>query len=126
MAQRLFDRIMFIAFCEDRKLLPEKTIPKAAKVAGFHRVTNPKWQSFKNLFQLIDEGEDLEDIPDEERIPKYNGGLFAKHAVDELRIFPTSLDRLLQHDRRATTSPTKSISTCWATCSSVRSRNSKA
>ena len=29
MAQRLFDRIMFIAFCEDRQLLPEKTIPKA-------------------------------------------------------------------------------------------------
>ncbi|HEX5105552.1 MAG TPA: hypothetical protein VFV87_17155, partial [Pirellulaceae bacterium] len=26
MAQRLFDRIMFIAFCEDRHLLPEKTI----------------------------------------------------------------------------------------------------
>ena len=29
MAQRLFDRIIFIAFCEDRGLLPEKTIPKA-------------------------------------------------------------------------------------------------
>ena len=29
MAQRLLDRIIFIAFCEDRRLLPEKTIPKA-------------------------------------------------------------------------------------------------
>ena len=29
MAHRLFDRIIFIAFCEDRRLLPEKTIPDA-------------------------------------------------------------------------------------------------
>lgn len=28
-AQKLLDRILFIAFCEDRKLLPEKTIRKA-------------------------------------------------------------------------------------------------
>ena len=57
MAQRLFDRIMFIAFCEDRQLLPEKTIPKAYTVAGFHAVTNPRWQSFKNLFRFIDDGQ---------------------------------------------------------------------
>ena len=56
MAQRLFDRIMFIAFCEDRQLLPEKTIPKAYTVAGFHAVTNPRWQNFKNLFRFIDAG----------------------------------------------------------------------
>ena len=85
MVQRLLDRVIFIAFCEDRKLLPEKTIAKAAKVSGFHRVTNPKWQSFKNLFQLIDVGTDHEDEgPENEKVPKYNGGLFAKHVVDDL------------------------------------------
>jgi hypothetical protein len=78
MAQRLFDRIMFIAFCEDRRLLPEKTIPKAYTVAGFHAVTNPRWQNFKNLFRFIDAGNDVHNIP------RYNGGLFAAHAVDEL------------------------------------------
>ncbi len=80
MAQRLFDRIMFIAFCEDRHLLPEKTIPKAYTVAGFYAVTNPRWQNFKNLFRFIDEGSDPHEIP------RYNGGLFAKHAVDELEL----------------------------------------
>jgi len=80
MAQRLFDRIMFIAFCEDRQLLPEKTIPKAYTVAGFYAVTNPRWQNFKNLFRFIDAGDETHGIP------KYNGGLFAPHAVDQLEL----------------------------------------
>ncbi len=80
MAQRLFDRIMFIAFCEDRQLLPEKTIPKAYTVAGFQAVTNPRWQNFKNLFRFIDAGNETYGIP------KYNGGLFAPHAVDEIEL----------------------------------------
>ncbi|MEX0613723.1 MAG: DNA methyltransferase, partial [Pirellulales bacterium] len=78
MAQRLFDRVMFIAFCEDRSLLPEQTIPKAMKVSGFHEATNPKWKNFKNLFTFINHGSERNDIP------KYNGGLFADHDVDEL------------------------------------------
>ena len=80
MAQRLFDRIIFIAFCEDRRLLPEKTIPNAYTVAGFHAVTNPKWQNFKNLFRFIDTGNANYGIP------KYNGGLFAPHAVDAIEL----------------------------------------
>jgi len=80
MAQRLFDRIIFIAFCEDRQLLPEKTIPKAYTVAGFYAVTNPRWQNFKNLFRFIDLGSEPHGIP------KYNGGLFAPHAVDEIEL----------------------------------------
>lgn len=80
MAQRLFDRIMFVAFCEDRQLLPDKTIPKAYTVAGFHAVTNPRWQNFRNLFRFIDEGSETHGIP------RYNGGLFAKHPVDDLEL----------------------------------------
>ncbi len=80
MAQRLFDRIMFIAFCEDRQLLPEKTIPKAYTVAGFHAVTNPRWQNFKNLFRFIEESNETHGIP------TYNVGLFAPHAVDQLQL----------------------------------------
>lgn len=80
MAQRLFDRIIFIAFCEDRQLLPEKTIGKAYTVAGFHAVTNPRWQNFKNLFRFIDTGNATH------AIPKYNGGLFAPHAVDHIEL----------------------------------------
>ena len=44
-AQRLFDRVIFIAFCEDRDLLPPKTLETAWDVKGFHAVTNPRWQS---------------------------------------------------------------------------------
>ncbi|HUE72748.1 MAG TPA: hypothetical protein VMP01_17815, partial [Pirellulaceae bacterium] len=79
-AQRLLDRIIFIAFCEDRRLLPEKTIPKAYSVAGFAAVTNPRWKSFKNLFGFINHGNPSEGIP------KYNGGLFARHAVDDVEL----------------------------------------
>lgn len=80
MAQRLFDRVIFIAFCEDRQLLPEKTLSEAYKTAGFAAVTNPRWQNFKNLFRFIDQGNELYSIP------QYNGGLFAKHPVDDLEL----------------------------------------
>jgi type I restriction-modification system DNA methylase subunit len=78
-AQRLFDRVFFIAFCEDRGLLPEKTLETAWDVKGFHAVTNPRWQSYKTLFRMIDAGG-----PPKSGIPAYNGGLFAKSPVDDL------------------------------------------
>jgi hypothetical protein len=80
MAQRLFDRIIFIAFCEDRRLLPEKQLAKAHTVAGFHPVTNPRWKQFKSLFRFVDEGNEIYGIP------RYNGGLFAPHPVDDLEL----------------------------------------
>lgn len=80
MAQRLIDRIMFIAFCEDRNLLPAATIEKAYTVAGFSAVTNPRWQSFKSLFRFVDRGNLSAGIPG------YNGGLFAPHPVDDLEL----------------------------------------
>lgn len=53
MAQRLFDRIIFIAFCEDRGLLPNKSLSRAYKeLPGFSAVTNPRWQNFKSLFRF--------------------------------------------------------------------------
>jgi hypothetical protein len=88
MAQRLFDRIMFIAFCEDRRLLPEQSLATAfAAGTGFLRITNPKWQSFKALFHFVDVGSDSIEVgKNKEPIPAYNGGLFAPHAVDDLEL----------------------------------------
>jgi len=80
MAQRLFDRIIFIAFCEDRQLLPENTIEKAHKLDGFHAAINPRWQQFKNLFRFIDAGDNRYNIP------RYNGGLFQPHPVDDIEL----------------------------------------
>ena len=100
MAQRLFDRIIFIAFCEDRRLLPEKIITEAYSVAGIHAVTNPRWQSFKNLFRFIDTGNERHGIP------KYNGGLFRRTRSIILNC-PTTLGRTFFARSATTTSPMK-------------------
>jgi hypothetical protein len=79
--QRLMDRIIFIAFCEDRDLLPAGSIKSAyEQVSPFARVTNPRWQNFKNLFRYVDEGS-----PDGE-FTGYNGGLFAISPADDLEL----------------------------------------
>ncbi|QJB45958.1 Eco57I restriction-modification methylase domain-containing protein [Dolichospermum flos-aquae] len=68
-AQKTLDRILFIAFCEYRGLLPEKTIAKAHDSKDAY---NPRriWENYKAVFRWVDQGN--EDPP----IPGYNGGLF--------------------------------------------------
>jgi Eco57I restriction-modification methylase len=80
--QKLLDRIIFIAFCEDRGLLPQDSIAQAyANLPPFYRVTNPRWQNFLNLFRSIDKG----NLPSD--IAPYNGGLFRDDpAVDNLEL----------------------------------------
>lgn len=71
-AQKLLDRVVFIAFCADRGLLPQSIIETAAKDRPkFARVTNPVWNNFRTLFGWIDKGDS------EMEIPPFNGGLFA-------------------------------------------------
>lgn len=78
-AQQLIDRIVFIAFCEDRGLLPDRTLEKAwSELPPFTKATNPKWQSFLQLFRAVDTG-GTQSIPD-----GYNGNLFKTSLVDEL------------------------------------------
>ncbi|MGD9688157.1 MAG: DNA methyltransferase [Phycisphaerales bacterium] len=80
-AQKLLDRIIFIAFCEDRGLLPEKCLERAATaVPAFSRVTNPRWHNFLGLFHAVDKGGSVKPV-----INAFNGGLFAPDAeIDEL------------------------------------------
>jgi len=81
-AQVLLDRIIFIAFCEDRDLLPSKSIDAAwREVGAFSLATNPRWQRFRQLFRSIDEGNKRFDVN------AFNGGLF-KHddEVDNLEL----------------------------------------
>ncbi len=87
-AQKLVDRIIFIAFCEDRELLPARCLFRAWKeIPLFYRVANPKWQNFLALFRNIDEGSLLGDVP------AYSGGLFRKDdAVDSLQLDDTWTD----------------------------------
>jgi hypothetical protein len=98
-AQKLLDRIIFVAFCEDRALLPENVIHRAYRqLPAFTKVTNPRWQNFKNLFGLIDQGHE----PD--GIPGFNGGLFKNDAaVDHLELddqWTHFFDRVADYDFR--------------------------
>lgn len=80
--QKLLDRVIFIAFCEDRGLLPSNSLKKACdEISPFAKVTNPRWQNFLDLFHSIDKGNEPAGIA------AYNGGLFRKdEEVDELEI----------------------------------------
>jgi hypothetical protein len=83
-AQVLLDRIIFVAFCEDRGLLPDKCIETAYNtLPPFSKVTNPRWQNFLALFHAVDKGHSR-DLGLENG---YNGGLFRHDpAVDDLQL----------------------------------------
>ncbi|MDP8237898.1 MAG: N-6 DNA methylase [Candidatus Hatepunaea meridiana] len=80
--QKILDRIIFIAFCEDRGLLPQNSIGKAHdNIPPFDKVTNPRWRNFKDLFYSIDKGNQ------KAHINPFNGGLFAEDPeVDDLEL----------------------------------------
>jgi len=68
-AQKALDRILFVAFCEDKKLLPDKTLQNAHDIQDPY-YPRPIWENYKAVFRWVDRGND--DPP----IPGYNGGLF--------------------------------------------------
>lgn len=77
--QKLLDRIIFVCFCEDLGLLPDKIFTKLLKTAQDAFVEITIWQQIKGLFNAIDKG-----WP-QKNINKFNGGLFAKDVeLDEL------------------------------------------
>ncbi len=78
--QKLLDRVLFCAFCEDRSLLPADTLKRAF---AHNDPYNPKliWENFRGLFRAIDAGNAGLNIP------AYNGGLFASDSgLDTLRV----------------------------------------
>lgn len=81
-AQRLVDRVIFVAFCEDRGLMPEETLKKTYEtIPPVRRVTNPRWRNFLDLFRGVDKGP-IDELTEE----GYNGGLFAyDREVDDLQ-----------------------------------------
>lgn len=72
--QKLLDRVLFVAFAEDRGLLPAKTLSQAY---SHHDPYNPRpvWENFLGLFRAIDKGNPQLDVP------AYNGGLFAPDTI---------------------------------------------
>lgn len=79
-AQKLLDRVLFVAFAEDRGLIPDNTIKNAYLHADPYH-PRPIYDNFKGLFTAIDKGNARL------KIPAYNGGLFAPDAeLDALTI----------------------------------------
>jgi hypothetical protein len=73
-AQKLLDRVIFIAFCEDRELLHEDCLERAwRELPAFTKVTNPRWKNFLGLFVEVDSGGKSAGVKQ-----GYNGNLF-KH-----------------------------------------------
>lgn len=70
--QKFLDRIIFVCFCEDLNLLPDKIFTKLLKTTQESFVKTTVWQQIKGLFNAIDKG-----FP-QKNINKFNGGLFAK------------------------------------------------
>ncbi|MCY2964896.1 MAG: N-6 DNA methylase [Planctomycetota bacterium] len=92
-AQKLLDRVLFVAFCEDRGLLPEDSIAKAYAFRNPYQPL-PVWENFRGLFRAINEGHASLDIP------AYNGGLFAPDPVLESLVVG---DNACDHFRDLTT-----------------------
>lgn len=92
-AQTLLDRVLFIAYAEDRDLLPDKTLNSYISAAGeFHS----SWDMLKLLFQHIDKGDKARNIP------TYNGDLFKPNPdLEDLSISDellNELQRLWEYD----------------------------
>lgn len=68
-AQKILDRVLFIAFAEDAGLLPDSTLSQAFVTRDPYN-PRPVWDNFRGLFNAIDKGSDAL------KIPRYNGGLF--------------------------------------------------
>jgi hypothetical protein len=78
--QKLLDRVLFCAFCEDRGLLPAESLKHAFEHRDPYN-PRPVWLNFRGLFRAIDEGNAGLNIP------AYNGGLFATDpALDALQV----------------------------------------
>jgi type I restriction-modification system DNA methylase subunit len=69
-AQKLLDRFLFVAFAEDKRLIPENSIQQAFEHSDPYN-PRPLYENFRGLFHAIDQGSRALNIP------AYNGGLFA-------------------------------------------------
>ena len=84
-AQRLLDRILFIAFAQARGLLSDPRLLKTTAEARLPGVS--KWRAFQFLFQAIDTGDEPAGVP------RYNGNLFKPDPILDDPQFRLDSDR---------------------------------
>ncbi len=68
--QKILDRILFVAFAEDRGLIPKNTLDDALSYRDKYN-PHPIWQNLLTIFRWLDQGNEAQ------QVPAYNGGLFA-------------------------------------------------
>jgi hypothetical protein len=84
LAQKVLDRILFIAFAQRTDLLPDRLLKGAAEEVSKY-VPKPLWHNFQGLFRAVDEGSNSLNIWG------YNGGLFAADPVADALVIPDPL-----------------------------------
>lgn len=82
--QTLLDRLLFVAFAEDKGLLPPHSLSRAILHADPY-FPRPKWEQLRKLFEWVDQGAPPHDIP------RYNGGLFAADPIIDSLALPDHL-----------------------------------
>lgn len=82
--QTLLDRLLFVAFAEDKGLLPPRSLMDAITFTNKYD-PRPKWAQIGKLFEWVDKGAPPLDIP------RYNGGLFASDPVIDALALPDHL-----------------------------------
>ncbi|MGD0719437.1 MAG: N-6 DNA methylase [Roseiarcus sp.] len=83
-AQKLLDRILFIAFAQRTDLLPDRLLEDASKDQNKF-VPQPIWMNFLALFRAVDRGNDRL------AVWAYNGGLFARDPLADTVVLPDAL-----------------------------------
>lgn len=83
-AQKLLDRILFIAFAQRTDLMEDRLLDKASKLIN-NFAPQPLWNNFLGLFRAVDVGSPRLGIP------AYNGGLFANDPVADTIVVPDHL-----------------------------------
>jgi len=84
LAQKILDRILFIAFAQRTDLLPDRLLKGAAEEVSKY-VPKPLWHNFQGLFRAVDEGSGPLNIWG------YNGGLFAPDPAADALVIPDPL-----------------------------------
>ena len=83
-AQKVLDRILFIAFAQRTDLLPDRLLEDASKDQNKF-VPQPIWMNFLALFRAVDKGNNRL------AICEYNGGLFAQDKLADTLVLPDQL-----------------------------------
>lgn len=90
LAQKLLDRILFIAFAQRTDLLPPRLLQRARDTRNEFD-PKPLWHNMSSLFRYVDAGHAAGEL----NIPVYNGGLFKADPVADTLVLPDDMTEAL-------------------------------